>query len=83
MTYERFTRAGRQRSRVERATKLSHASTLPAQREKRRGRKNEIFQNILLLTLSELQSRFGDKPLKFQVICLQLSPKRDCGPKRV
>ena len=35
------------------------------------------------LTLSELQSRFGDKSLKFQVFCVQLSSKRDCGPKRV
>ena len=35
------------------------------------------------LTLLELQSRFGDTPLKFQVVCPQLSPKRDCGPKRV
>ena len=35
------------------------------------------------LTLLEPQSRFGDTPLKFQVVCPQLSPKRDCGPKRV
>ena len=35
------------------------------------------------LTLLELQSRFEDKPLKFQVICIQLSPKRDCSAKRV
>ena len=31
----------------------------------------------------ELQSRFGDRALKFQVICPQLPPKRDCSPKRV
>ena len=36
-----------------------------------------------LLTLLELQSRSGDTPVKFQVICPQLSPKRNCGPKRV
>ena len=35
------------------------------------------------LTPLELQSRFGDKALKFQVICPQLSPKRDCSFKRV
>ena len=35
------------------------------------------------LTLLELQSRFGDTPLKFQVVCPKLSPKRDCSPKRV
>ena len=34
-----------------------------------------------VLTLLELQSRFGDKPLKFHVICTQLSPKRDCSAK--
>ena len=33
-----------------------------------------------LLSLLELQSHFGNKPLRFQLI---LSPKRDCGPKRV
>ena len=33
-----------------------------------------------ILTPLELQSRFGDKTLKFQVICPQLSPKRDCSP---
>ena len=32
------------------------------------------------LSLLKLQSRFGDTPLKFQVIRPQLSPKRDCGP---
>ena len=32
------------------------------------------------LPLLELQSHFGDIPVKFQVYC---SPKRDCGPKRV
>ena len=26
---------------------------------------------------------FWGQALKFQVICLQLSPKRDCSPKRV
>ena len=36
-----------------------------------------------MLTLSEPQSRFGGKPLKFQVVCPQLSPRRDCSPKRV
>ena len=35
------------------------------------------------LALLELQSRFEDKPLNFQVICLQLPPKRGCSPKRV
>ena len=35
------------------------------------------------LTLLELQSRVGDTPLKFQVICPPLSPKRVCGHKRV
>ena len=30
----------------------------------------------------ELQSRFGDKVLKFQVVCSQLSPKRGCSAKR-
>ena len=38
---------------------------------------------LLCLTPSELQSRFGDKAAKFQVICPQLPPKRDCSPKRV
>ena len=32
------------------------------------------------LTLLELQSRFGDKPLE---IPSSLSPKRDCSPQRV
>ena len=27
-----------------------------------------------------LQSRFGDKPVEFQVVC---PPKRDCGPNRL
>ena len=35
------------------------------------------------LSLEEPQSRFGDKPLKFQVIYSQMSPKRNCSPKRV
>ena len=35
------------------------------------------------LTPLELQSRFGGNPLKFQVNCLQLSPKRNCSPKRL
>ena len=35
------------------------------------------------LTLLEPQSRFGDKPVKYQVFCPQLSPKRDWSPKRV
>ena len=34
------------------------------------------------MTLLGPQSRFGDKALKFQVICPQLSPQRDCSPKR-
>ena len=34
-------------------------------------------------TLLVLQSRFGDEPVKLQVICPQLFPKRDCSPKRV
>ena len=33
-------------------------------------------------TLLELQSRFGDTPLKLRVICPKLSPKRNFGPKR-
>ena len=37
----------------------------------------------LALNPFELHSRCGDKPLKFQVICPRLSPKRDCSPKRV
>ena len=28
-------------------------------------------------------SRFGDTPVKFQVVCPKLSRKRDCSPKRV
>ena len=36
-----------------------------------------------LLTPLKLQCRCGDKPVKFQVICPQLPPKRDCSPKRV
>ena len=36
-----------------------------------------------LSTLSELQSRFGNKPLEFQAVRPRLSPKRDCSPKRV
>ena len=31
----------------------------------------------------ELQSRFGDTPVKSQVVCPKLSRKRDCSPKRV
>ena len=31
----------------------------------------------------EPQSRFGDKTLKFHVVCSQLSPKRDCSPEGV
>ena len=30
-----------------------------------------------------LQSRFGDTPLKAQVVGPQFSPQRDCRPKRV
>ena len=37
----------------------------------------------MISTPLELPSRFGDKALKCQVICPQLSPERDCGPKRV
>ena len=33
-----------------------------------------------ILTLLGLQSRVGDKPVKFQVV---LSPKRDCGSKTI
>ena len=45
----------------------------------------EVFKLALrsALTPLELQSRFGDKALKFQVICPQLSPKRDWSSKRV
>ena len=35
------------------------------------------------LTLLELQYRFGDTPVKFQVVCPKLSPERDCSPQRV
>ena len=38
---------------------------------------------VLTLTLLALQSRLGDTPVKFQVVCLKLSPKRDCSPKKV
>ena len=34
-----------------------------------------------MLDFLELQSRFGDNPLKFQVLFPHLSPKRDCSPK--
>ena len=37
----------------------------------------------VLLTLLVPQSRFGDTPVKFQVVCPKLSPKQDCSPKRV
>ena len=37
-------------------------------------------RRVFAFTLSGLQSRFGVKPLKFQVVC---PPKRDCGPKTV
>ena len=36
----------------------------------------------ILLTPLELQSRFGGNPLKIQVSRPQLSPKRNCSPKR-
>ena len=35
---------------------------------------------LSFITLLGPQSRSGDKPVKFQVV---LSPKRDCGPRRV
>ena len=35
------------------------------------------------LTILFFQSRFGDKPIEFQVVCPQLSSKRDWGAKRV
>ena len=38
---------------------------------------------FILKTLLELQYRFGEKALKLQVIFPQLSPKRDCSPKRL
>ena len=43
-----------------------------------------IIFNLCFLSpmLIELQSRFGDKPLKSQATRPQLSPKRDCRPKR-
>ena len=47
------------------------------------GAPQRINQNVFVLTLLELQSRFGDTPVKFQVVCPKLSPKRDCSPKRV
>ena len=40
-------------------------------------------KHTFMLTPLELQSRFGDTPAKFQVVCPKLSPKRDCGSKRV
>ena len=40
----------------------------------------QIFHDFRPLTLLGPQSRFGDKPLKFQVLC---PPKRDCGSKVV
>ena len=43
------------------------------------GRYNKQMTDSHLTPLKP-QSRFGDKPLKFQVVCPQ---KRDCGPKRV
>ena len=49
-----------------------------------RGCLQEVWTRaFVFFTRLELQSRFGDTPLKFQVICPQLSPKRGCGPKRV
>ena len=41
-----------------------------------------FFVSSVVSALLELRSRIGDNPLKFQVICPQLSPKRDCSPKR-
>ena len=38
------------------------------------------FRWVCPLTPFELQFRCGDKPLKFQVICPQLSSKRDSSP---
>ena len=38
----------------------------------------QVFRQIIRVL--ELQSHFGDNPLKFQV---SFSPNRDCGPKRV
>ena len=35
------------------------------------------------LTPVELQSRFGGNPFEIQVSCPQLSPKRNCSPKRI
>ena len=46
---------------------------------RRRGGRGGSFSPSVL-TLLEPQSRFGDKPVKFQVVCPQ---KRDCGSKGV
>ena len=43
------------------------------------GAETNIF---VLVRPRELQSRFGDTPVKFKVVCPKLSPKRDCSPKR-
>ena len=37
------------------------------------------LSGIRALSSLELQSRFGDKPIRFEVV---LYPKRDCSPKR-
>ena len=47
------------------------------------GAPNHVGVEFPPLTLLELQSHVGDKPLKFQTVCPQLSPKREYGPKRV
>ena len=47
---------------------------------------DDVFISACIqVTVSEElhQFRFGDIPVKFQVGCPKLSPKRDCSPKRV
>ena len=59
-----------------------------AEDEKKRKKKSVVVVAVVVvvvqarraLTLLEPLSRFGDKPLKFQVVC---PPKRDSGSKRV
>ena len=45
------------------------------------GQRTEVIETVL--TPLELQSRFGDNPVKLQAFFPQLSPKRDCSLKRV
>ena len=40
-----------------------------------------IPYHIMVVFLLELQSRLGDKPLEFQVLCPKISPRWDCSTK--